>query len=347
LSKTAITIERINSVEPHPNADRLEVVQVLGYTVVVRKGMFKVGDAGTYFPPDMLISEHIADSLGVKQYLKHSVYPGDGMKTQCRISACRLRGVPSFGFLTGPITEPCFGMDVTEQYEGKKYFPPARVLGGDCLPPDDRFHEYTSIENIRNFPDLFQDEQVRITEKIHGTNVRIGHIGKDFMAGSHHTRRVQGDPLTMYWQPYPIVADMLMYLSSLWGADVIVFGEIFGQGVQDMDYGQPVPGFRAFDMSVDGRYLSDVDFRFWTGRYKVPIVNSLYCGSFNKGIVDAATNGPTTMKIDDKIRCKFKGREGIVIKPLSEQHSDVLGGRLILKSVSVDYYERKGAKDLG
>jgi hypothetical protein len=41
----------------------------------------------------------------------------------------------------------------------------------------------------------------------------------------------------------------------------------------------------------------------------------------------------------DEIKCKFKGREGIVITPLEEQFSDSIGGRLILKAVSSDYYE--------
>lgn len=344
--KTAITIERINSVEDHPNADRLEVVQVLGYTVVVQKGAYKVGDAGIYFPPDMLLPEDVAVRLGVKQYLKHAVYPGDGMKTQCRVSACRLRGVPSFGFLQGPINGK-YGLDVTDQYDGRKYHPPVRVLGGDCLPPLDAFHQYTSIENIRNHPGVFTDEMVRITEKIHGTNVRLGIIDGELVAGSHKTRRVEGDPRTMYWKPMEIVEPILRELSGLKRSNVIVFGEIFGQGIQDMDYGQPVPGFRAFDISIDGQYMSDVNFRIWTDKHNVPIVNSMYCGPFDQKIVETATNGATTMTLDDNIRCKFKGREGVVIKPLCERHSDILGGRLILKSVSVDYYQRKGAKDLG
>jgi RNA ligase (TIGR02306 family) len=348
MSKTAITIQRINSVEAHPNADRLDVVQVLGYTVVVQKGSFEVGDSGVYFPPDMLIPERVAEDLGVKQYLKHSVFPGDEVKSQCRVSACRLRGTPSYGFLIGPCDE-VYGTDVTEVYGGKKYFPPVRVLGGDCLTPVNPFHEYTSIENIRNFPDAFvEGSEVRITGKLHGTSFRCGYIGGQFMAGSHHTRRVSGLPtnLTMYWKPYPVVKNLLQHLYNLHGGDVIIFGEIFGQGIQDMDYGQVVPGFRAFDITIGGRYVDDYYFRFYTGKFDIPTVDSLYCGPFSREVVDEYTDGDETIT-GDGIRCKFKGREGIVIKPLVEQHSDVLGGRLILKSVSVDYYNRKGAKDLG
>lgn len=347
MSKTAITIERINQVDPHPNADRLDVVQVLGYSVVVSKGSFKVGDAGVYFPPDMLIPQNVAEDLGVANYLRHAVYPGDTDRSKCRISSCRLRGVPSYGFLINIGSVESFGADVTEMYKGKKYSPPTRVLGGDCLQPVPEFHEYTEIENIQRFPNAFTNELVRITEKIHGTNCRLGLIGGELMAGSHKTRRVEGDPRTMYWKPMDIVEPLLRACASRYGGNIIVFGEIFGPKIQDMDYGASVPMFRAFDISVNGRYLSDVNFSYMCADSGVETVPSLYCGMFNMDIVKDLTDGPTLMGNDKDIRCAFKGREGVVIKPLCEQFSDVLGGRLILKSVSVDYHQRKGAKDDG
>jgi len=45
------------------------------------------------------------------------------------------------------------------------------------------------------------------------------------------------------------------------------------------------------------------------------------------------------------IQCAFKGREGCVITPQVEQFYAPTGGRLILKSVSADYLDRKGAQD--
>ena len=38
-------------------------------------------------------------------------------------------------------------------------------------------------------------------------------------------------------------------------SSVIVFGEIFGPGIQDMHYGQKGLAYRIFDISVDGKYL--------------------------------------------------------------------------------------------
>lgn len=56
--------------------------------------------------------------------------------------------------------------------------------------------------------------------------------------------------------------------------------------------------------------------------------------------VEELTYGPTTV---GSPRCSFKGREGVVITPLTEQWMN--GGRMILKSVSADYLDRKGAED--
>ena len=349
MSTTIISVERVNQVDHHPNADRLDIIKVLGYSVVTGRDEFKVGDAVIYFPPDMLIPDHVANDMGVGTYLKFAVFPGDAQKTQCRISACRLRGVPSYGFVLGTCTSVAFGADVTAYYSGMKYEPPARVLGGDCLPPDEEFHQYTNIENIRRFSNVFvEGDAVRITEKIHGTNCRLGIIKGELVAGSHKTRRVEGDPRTMYWQPMAIVEPLLrgLYENNLVNGDIIIFGEIFGQGIQDMDYGQSVPSFRAFDISVDGQYLNDSTFRHLCENYDINMVPLLYDGPFSKEIVDELTDGHTT--ISQETRSKFKGREGIVIKSLFE---GTMGGksgrRKILKSVSVDYHSRKGAKDEG
>ena len=515
MSKTQITIEQVNKVAPHPDADLLDVVQVLGYSVVTQKGDFQVGDSVIYFPFDILLPEDVADLFGVKKYLRHSVYPGDSKKTQCRVSACRLRGVPSYGFLAPYDGPEGFGTDVSEMYRAKKYFPPARVIGGDCLSPVKEFHGYTDIENIQRYLGAFTDEKVIITEKIngclihgskitmsdggkkkighirkgewvlglntkgqviptevvntfqngpgdtwlnvkatfekagrgssyvsvkctpnhcfwspskhsyvpaeqlkpgsdilvrctdpglvyvaeryrghkgwlpitaykpetvvqkvisvekifvhskkydlettthnffaqnilvHNSNARLGIVNGELMAGSHRTRRKEGDPRTMYWQPMGLVEPLLRELYSYFSEPVIIFGEIFGQRIQDMDYGQPVPSFRAFDITHGGRYINNVLFQWYCNEFNVPTVPKLYKGTYSVDVVRELTDGPTTVPGSDNSRCKFKGREGIVIKPLYEKYSEVLSGRLILKSVSVDYHQRKDAKDDG
>jgi RNA ligase (TIGR02306 family) len=346
MSVTKITIERVNEVEHHPDADKLDIVQVLGFRVVCGRDQFHVGDAAIFFPPDIIISPQAAEELKVTKYLKSTIYPGDIYKTQCRVSSCRLRGVPSHGFVIGPIdhTGP-FGTDLTSVYGGHKYEPPVRQGAGDAMRESAIFHRYTNIENIQRYPNAIPDgTTVRITEKLHGSNCRIGKCREEdeweYMAGSHKVRRKQGTGL--YWEPFKWVKPLL---DDLCGDvnDVVVFGEIFGPGVQDLDYGQAERSFRVFDISVNGIYLDWGDVYIACDKHSVPTVPLLYTGPFSLEGVERLTYGPTTF---GDVKCSFKGREGCVVTPLQEQFSKQLRGRMIVKSVSADYRDRKNAVDI-
>ncbi|TXH18520.1 MAG: hypothetical protein E6R03_01925 [Hyphomicrobiaceae bacterium] len=122
-------------------------------------------------------------------------------------------------------------------------------------------------------------------------------------------------------------------------------GEMIGQGVQDMTYGVQF-AFRAFDISVDGKYLDYDDKKSLFDKYGVQMVPILYRGPFSKAKVEQFTDGPTTM-CDSKVAGTFKGREGIVITPVKERFSsDMSGsGRVILKSVSFAYLERSNGTE--
>lgn len=358
MSDTPIEVLRVKSVHNHPKADRLEIVKVLFTQFISQKGNFKVGDLCIYFPPDMLIPEHIADSIGVKNYLKHAIYPGDLVKTQCRIGAIRLRGIPSYGFgidinyLSMPL-DVKEGDDLTKEFKGMKYQPPLKVRSGDYAPDFVSFHTYTDIQHYYKYAKALKEKTpVRITEKIHGTNSRVGYIDTtglgdmEFMCGTHRTCRKEFDQAgnrSLYWLPFDDkMKAMLEYLSGTYGTDpknVIVFGEIFGYKVQPMDYGQD-KSYRVFDIMVNGRYLGWEDVRGYCHDFGIKTVPLLYEGPFSLALIDQFISGPTIVSDTDTIKCDFKGREGIVITPLEETYSDVLNGqRLILKAVSPDYYE--------
>lgn len=347
MSTTQITVERVNEVRNHPDADRLDIVQVLGYQVVVGRGQFEVGDSVYYFPPDMMLPPAVSAGLGVQNYLKHSDFPGEG-KIQCRVGACRLRGQVSHGFVHPCDTTEEFGSDVTADFGGIKYIAPVRATAGDAAPESYFFPKYTSIENYQRYPEALNGQDVVITEKLHGTNCRVGYVdnkdgeGHQFVAGSHNVARKSG----MYWEPLTDeVRQLLKDISIRANGDgnVVIYGEIFGTGVQDMDYGQEGRSFRMFDISVDGKYLDYEQVQVYSHCYRVPMVPILYQGLYSKEVVEEHTYGPTTFQ---GVKGKFKGREGCVIRPVKET-LDYRGNRVILKSVSADYRDRRGAKDIG
>ena len=65
MSEIIITVERVESVEEHGNADKLEIVKILGTQTVVPKGQYRVGQHVVFFPPDILIPENVSSELGV------------------------------------------------------------------------------------------------------------------------------------------------------------------------------------------------------------------------------------------------------------------------------------------
>ena len=353
MANVFVELTVIDDVKPHPNADKLEIAVIKGTQIISGKGELHRGQRVVFFPPGILIPQDVSQTLGIQKYLKHAEI--DGIKCQCRVAACRLRGEPSFGFVI-PAPELLrahpLGSDVSVMWAARKYEPPVKYFPGDLAPEDSRFHKYTEIENIWRFPDAFSEGlPVRITEKIHGTNSRVGLICKDgefdFMAGSHRTRRKkpEGEKPCIYWRPLEDerVLNLLTHLCDEKNS-VIVFGEIYGLGVQDLDYGIK-DGYRVFDISVNGKYLDWEALKAVCAEFGVELVPVLYEGPFSRDLLKRFTYGPTTLAAPDKIRSSFKDREGCVITPQVEQFYAPTGGRLILKSVSADYLDRKGATD--
>ena len=339
MSKLIVEVNQIDEVYSHPNADRLDLVKVKGWQSVIPKGEFKKGDKCVFFPPDSILPEGLAERMGVKKYLSKNN----------RVKAARLRGEPSFGIVWKCEEEWPVGTDLVDFYGVRKYEPPVSHNAGDAEREWDLFTKYTDIENINNHPYVFEDgEPVVITEKIHGTLVRLSYNpeGERFVAGSNKVQRKEYDSsgkLSLYWKPFGWYEGIRELVKE--HPVCIVYGEIFGSGIQDMRYGLDNDvDFRAFDIMINGKYLDYEDFKQLCDDYNIPTCNQLYLGGFSKQIVDEVTDGHTTI-CDPSLVNGFKGREGVVIKPEREQLSSSLGDRKILKSISVDYLSRKNAQD--
>jgi len=187
MSTLRIDAVTVDAVEPHPNADKLDVVTIGGYKVCEQKGKYAPGDTVAFFPPDILLPPHIALQLGVANYLKDAIYPGDFKKSKCRVGAIRLRGVPSFGFIL-KLNVPV-GTDLTERFYGVKYEPPEPTwyTTGLHAKGDVRFHIYTDISNWRKYPNAIPvGTPVRLTEKVHGcvvaqTRIRMADGGNKYI----------------------------------------------------------------------------------------------------------------------------------------------------------------------
>lgn len=321
MSTLIVNVTQIDEIKPHANADALEIAVVGGWQCVVRKGEYGAGDRIVYFPPDTVLLEVVSDHFGVTKYLSKG-----------RIRCARLRGEPSFGLVVKPDEPWPVGTDVAAFYGATKYEPPVKLSAGDAAPAHPLFATYTEIENLRNFPDvLLPGEPVIVTEKIHGTNCRVGVVDGERMAGSKGVRRRKPEQYSAstYWFPWSVdaVAGLLDRLAAE-HTQVILFGEVYGPGVQALHYGRKDLGFRAFDLLVDGRYLYSADFQRLCDEHGVETVPVFAEVPYSLEAVKALSAGRA-----------FAGdhiREGVVVKPVAER-TDPKTGRVILKYISDEY----------
>lgn len=110
------TVERIINVNHHPNADKLDIVKVLGYDCIVGRDQYKVGDLIVFIQPDSILP---SDHTWCQELLRYT--------SRGRIRSIRLRGEWSMGLIvsTGVLPEDVEeGTDVTEFLGVTKYEPP-------------------------------------------------------------------------------------------------------------------------------------------------------------------------------------------------------------------------------
>lgn len=77
MSSLIVPVTTIEKIALHPNADALELAQVLGWQLVVRKGEYAVGDKIVYFPIDTVLPVDVSDTFGVTKYLSDSYLFGE------------------------------------------------------------------------------------------------------------------------------------------------------------------------------------------------------------------------------------------------------------------------------
>ena len=344
MAETIVEVCKIEMVLAHPNADALELTQIKGWQSVVPLGKYHAGDLITYIPIDSMIPLEHADRWGITQYLSMKTGPGADVPPAGRVRCARLRGEPSFGVIIDrEDTSWVEGQDVKAHYGIYKYVPPLRTSAGDAERAHPLFVSYTDIENLRNFPDVLEPgDEVVVTEKIHGTNARVGMIEGELMAGSMGLRRKrpgleEAMTVNTYW--YPLTLPAVRALVEALGAEhgqVILYGEVYGSGIQDLHYGcKGALGFRAFDLLVDGKYLNTESFSEVCARFGVETVPVLYRGPFTLERVRRHAGGNTTLDASHI-------REGVVVKPVVER-IDPKVGRVALKYIGDQYLFSKSA----
>jgi RNA ligase (TIGR02306 family) len=382
MSELTVPLIKIDRIEPHPNADRMELVFVDGYQVCVQCNTFIPGDKAVYIPVDSIVNGELeALIFGANSKVKLHKH---------RVKCIKLRGAMSEGLLI-PWDCACQYLDTYNFKQVKvilsarvgdnlmdvlnitKYQPPVKVpraMAGAKQSPKRHCHpafsKYTDIGHLKKYWNAFKEgENVIVTEKIHGTNFRCGWVPfiprtffqklkniftrsktYEFVYGSHNVQLMDGGQ-----KKKDAFADNVYLrvvnnnkLKQKIPMGQLWYGEIFGDGIQ-----------KGYEYSrINGR----VDVMFMD--IKDVILNEYFDFHAMVEHVEAAgecavPHWCTTFNrehiiehLNDPERISYvdgktKPIEGYVIR--RDRSEKFYGGRLILKLLSDAYLLRKDNTD--
>jgi RNA ligase (TIGR02306 family) len=321
MSLHEIPVVRIGNIKQHPNADKLEIVEVFGYTACIGKGQFKTGDLAIYIPPDYEVPVNRSEFEFLKERAKGKEY--------YRIRVVKMRGIISQGLLIQAPFYAIEGVNLINFYNIKRYEPPIKGLGtgGDNVKaPEGYFPVYDVESALRYNTVLKEGEEVVITEKIHGVSSRYVYRNGNMFCGSHRNWKKE-DPQNLWWKALANHPEIREFCES--HQDITVYGEVYGP-VQKLRYGLREPKIAVFDLLKENKWINSLDARELGA--KLPWVPLLYQGPYK--FVTAIQ----LAEQDSSIESAPKGhiREGVVVKPIIERFDPEIG-RVNLKIVSNRY----------
>ena len=276
------SVQRVLELRPIEGADRIEMARVLGWSVVVRKGEFKVGDLCVYVEIDSKLPPRPEF-----EFMRDRKF---------RVKTVKLRGQVSQGIAFPLSILPEYpsieleGEDVTERLGIVKYEPPQKEhLGGDVKGSFPGFLHKTDEERIQTMPQLLSpDYPGRMdlwyaTEKLDGTSA-TAYLTKEGEFGicSRNLELNTDDDsnaLVRVFKELDIESRLRSELLSSQG--IALQGELIGPGIQKNKYKFDKKEFRLFSVFLidDFRYALYEEYTYvWliSGVKAVPFVDAHY-----------------------------------------------------------------------
>jgi RNA ligase (TIGR02306 family) len=331
---SSASIQKILKISVHPNADSLELIKVLGWQVVAKKGEFQEGDLVVYIETDTIVED-----IPQYSFLKNKNF---------RIKPIRLRGEWSEGLilnltefasilLTSQIKE---GLEVDDLVKAKHYEKPIPAsLSGEVkyvnLP-----YGLSKTDETRGqaFPDLIQElwgvESVISTKMDGSSGSFIWKYGQFDVCSRNQT--LKENIKNSFWQ----IAHKhdLQHTLTTFNQNIALRGEVCGPGIQKNLMGFSELTFCLFDIyDIDNRrYFNYTERMDFAEEFEIPIAPVLWLGKFNftmKELEDMAEN--------EVYLANQKPIEGIVVRPIIEMRSVAMNSRLSFKIISKKYGEKE------
>jgi RNA ligase (TIGR02306 family) len=339
------SIQTVNAVEPIQNADAIEKIRVLGWWVVVKKGDHKPGDKVVYCEIDSLLPERPEfEFLRASSFKPAQIEPEGGVVVPAgfRIKTVKLRGQVSQGIcfplsILPPLAATDEGADVTELLGIHKWEPPVpvgmrgRVKGGfpGFLPKTDE----TRVQVLESVLQHNRGKTFYVTEKLDGTSFTAFLRQGQFGICSRNLWMDETDETNILVR----VARSLSLEEKLRagrqrvGFDIAIQAEVIGPAIQKNKYALAAVTLRVFNvLNVDAYRLVDhattLEILTELGLKPVPQLGTVV---LNHTVDELVAFSEGMSVLNPKVQ-----REGVVLRPLAEEHDEEIGGRLSFKAIN-------------
>jgi RNA ligase (TIGR02306 family) len=261
MSDYRAEVVRIEKVDKHPDADNLSIAYVLGdYPVVIKTGQFEVGQLACYLSIDNIVPdteqwyflcpkkyEKYEEGGEIKQRMVGPKYLLGEVPEKYRIiKAKKFLGIYSQGILIELQSFHNVGDDLVEEMGLKKHeeeeednLPSVKTKGKNAeKAPIGWSIPHYDLESARKFLSTVENEQdVILTEKLHGSNAGFCHDGERLVVKSRNFYKKR-DEEDMWWDA-AIRYDLENKLAKY--PKLVFFAECVGQ-VKGFRYNAEVSG---------------------------------------------------------------------------------------------------------
>ena len=254
MSRKLASVQIIKAIKPIEGADRIEVVQVLNWDCVAKKGEYQVGDKVIYFEidsllPDIPAFEFLKGSSWSQKLNKYKisthkfrnqisqglVMPMEQLKEIYEQINCK----DSVKYYPMSIVNPDEGYDLTEELKIEKYEPPVsngplgEIVYHEWYIPktDEERIQVCAQDVLPEYMKLEQDEWYA-SVKLDGTSCTAGLFDDAFLIGGRTQFYREENMYTTTVNKYGDLKKKLEEYKAVYGIYVAFQGELCGPGIQ-------------------------------------------------------------------------------------------------------------------
>ena len=343
------TVQRIKEVCPIEGTDSIELVKVLGWQCVAKKGQFKAGDDCVYFEIDSLLPVKPEFEFLRGNSYKNSDLLGEGF----RLRTMKFRGQISQGLVLpiDIVEEKGWhglpeGTDVTELLEVRKWeIPEMATDGGTVIGSLPHSIPYTDETRIQAEPELLQEFAglpYYISTKMDGLSHSIS-LDENGFHVTGHNYEYKNDGKSWFYELVKTRNFKEKLKSNLPEIEHIIHepiqsislqGEYCGEGIQKNRLRLKKPEWYVFTVNANGKRLNLRDSQKIAG-----MIGEAFVPIEERG-EDLPSKYPTIEALLERADGQYLNggkKEGIVIRPTEPVFSKTLSGPLSMQVVNNKY----------